>query len=150
MNAPNAKERLPATANEQRGTMNKTYASVNILGVRVHNITLHDTLSYLKEMALSDTSNHIVTTNPEFIMLAQHNQEFRTVLNHAALSLPDGIGVVWAARWLGEPIRERVTGIDMVKQLATAARESGLSMFLLGAAPGIAERAAEQIGRAHV
>jgi N-acetylglucosaminyldiphosphoundecaprenol N-acetyl-beta-D-mannosaminyltransferase len=86
--------------------------------------------------------HHIVTVNPEFIMTAGENAEFRDVLNAADLAIPDGMGIVHAARVLGKPIRERVTGVDLVERFAGVAAARGYRLFLLGASPGIAERAA--------
>jgi N-acetylglucosaminyldiphosphoundecaprenol N-acetyl-beta-D-mannosaminyltransferase len=117
--------------------------SVEILGVRVHDITMEQAGALMCEMALSGMPHHIIPVNPEMVMMAQVNKEFREVLERASLNLPDGTGILLAARILGLPIRERVTGVDTVKMLAGVAARNGLSLFLLGAAPGIAGRVAE-------
>lgn len=125
------------------GTSLRMYPALSILGVRVNDITLHDAIEQIVAMAKSGTSHHVVTVNPEFIMTARRREDFRQVLNQADLSLPDGTGVVWGSRILGRPFHERVTGVDTVEHLAAAAARLGLSIFLLGAAPGVAARAAE-------
>jgi len=117
--------------------------AVDVLGVPVHNVSRAETVELLREMAKEGGVHHVVTVNPEFIMIAQNNCEFLTVLRGAALSLPDGTGIVWASRILGTPVRERVTGVDVVHAIAALASREGLSMFLLGAAPGVAERTAQ-------
>src|SRR5216684_573640 len=86
-----------------------------------------------------------VTVNPEFVMAAQRNNDFRSAINSAALVLPDGTGVVWAARYLGQPTPERVTGTDMLPVLAQRCAASGYRLYLLGAAPGVAEAAAVRL-----
>jgi N-acetylglucosaminyldiphosphoundecaprenol N-acetyl-beta-D-mannosaminyltransferase len=91
--------------------------------------------------------HHIVTTNPEFVMEAQHNGDFRQVLEHADLSVPDGFGLVLAARWLRTPLRGRVTGVALTHRIAALAAERGYRLFLLGAAPGVAEQAAAVLKR---
>jgi N-acetylglucosaminyldiphosphoundecaprenol N-acetyl-beta-D-mannosaminyltransferase len=83
----------------------------------------------------------VVTVNPEFVMAAQTHAEFRAVLNGAALATADGVGIIWAARLLGRPIRERTTGVALVPRLAELAAREGYRLFLLGAAPGVAEAA---------
>lgn len=123
------------------------FKSVEILGVRVHNVTMVDTLRLLTEMVLSNKPHHVVTVNPEFIMVAQHNKVFKLVLNNAALAIPDGAGVLWASRKLGMPIAERVTGVDTVRRISAIAREKNLNMFLLGGAPGVAEKASAELQR---
>lgn len=116
---------------------------INILNVEIHNVTMTDTLSILKEMAFSGKAHHVMTVNPEFIMIAQSNKQFNTVLANAALKIADGIGVVLASHILGHPLKERVAGVDMVMHMARIAQENNLRIFLLGAAPGVAERTAE-------
>jgi N-acetylglucosaminyldiphosphoundecaprenol N-acetyl-beta-D-mannosaminyltransferase len=138
---------MKAVMNTSRGPYNEkstdSISSVEILGVRVHNITMEQAGALLCKMALSGKPHHVVPVNPEMVMMAQVNREFREVLERASLNLPDGIGVVLAARILGLPVRGRVAGVDTVKILAGVAARNGLSLFLLGAAPGIAERVAE-------
>jgi N-acetylglucosaminyldiphosphoundecaprenol N-acetyl-beta-D-mannosaminyltransferase len=92
--------------------------------------------------------HHLVTTvNPEFVMRAQGDLEFARILESADLSLPDGWGVVWAARRNGCNIGGPVTGVDLIPQLAELCAHRGWRLFLLGAGPGVA---AELAGRLKV
>jgi N-acetylglucosaminyldiphosphoundecaprenol N-acetyl-beta-D-mannosaminyltransferase len=75
-------------------------------------------------------------------MRARDDAAFSDVLRHAALCLPDGIGIVWAARLRGVHLRERVAGSDLVPRLAEEAAHRGWRLFFLGAAPGVAETTA--------
>ncbi|MBI3967634.1 MAG: WecB/TagA/CpsF family glycosyltransferase [Chloroflexi bacterium] len=88
----------------------------------------------------------VVTVNPEFVVLARRDPHFRAVLERADLSTPDGTGVLIAARSLGFPVSERVGGNDLAEALI-ASRDPELRFFLLGAAPGIADRAAARLRR---
>ena len=127
--------------------------SVTILGVRVDRCSQHQTLAYMQELierkkadeAESVTCQQVVTVNVEFVMAAQQNTQFRDYINHAALSVPDGIGVVLAARYLGKPVPERVTGTDLMPELARLCARQGYRLYLLGAAPGVAECAATRL-----
>ena len=78
-------------------------------------------------------------------MAAQHNKDFRAAINAAALVIADGAGVVWAARYLQRPVPERVTGTDLLPPLAQRCARSGYRLYLLGAAPGVAEAAAARL-----
>jgi N-acetylglucosaminyldiphosphoundecaprenol N-acetyl-beta-D-mannosaminyltransferase len=127
--------------------MTETVPSMEILGVRINSISGEDAVVRLEQMALSGRPHHVVTVNPEFIMMAQENKEFRTVLSRSDLALPDGVGVLWAARILGSPLRERVAGVDTVTALARVAARKEIRIFLLGAAPGVAERVALRLER---
>lgn len=126
--------------------------AVYILGVRVDRVTRQQALERMEAMLARRRASEnrlpcwqIVTVNPEFVMAAQRNQEFRAAINSAALVLPDGTGVVWATRYLGKPTPERVTGTDTLPALARLCAASGYRLYLLGAAPGVAEAAAERL-----
>jgi N-acetylglucosaminyldiphosphoundecaprenol N-acetyl-beta-D-mannosaminyltransferase len=93
--------------------------------------------------------HQVVTVNPEFVMETRRNGAFRRVLAAADLATPDGFGLLLIARRRGTPFRGRVTGVALVERIAAAAAERGWSLFLLGAAPGVAERAAAALERAH-
>jgi N-acetylglucosaminyldiphosphoundecaprenol N-acetyl-beta-D-mannosaminyltransferase len=121
--------------------------SITILGVRVDDVTYEETLARIEGLIQEGRPHQIVTVNPEFIVAAQSDAEFLEILNAAALALPDGVGVVWASRLLGQrhPLRERVAGSDLVPQIAALAEERGYRLFLLGAAVGVAEEAARRL-----
>jgi len=78
-------------------------------------------------------------------MRAQHDEEFRELVNGADLVVADGAGLLWAARRCGLSLPERVAGIDLVSRLAETLAGSDGSFFLLGAAPGVAEEAAQTL-----
>ncbi len=90
----------------------------------------------------SGTPHQIATVNPEFVMLARRDREFGEVLEGADLCMPDGIGLLWAARRLGQALPERVTGSDGLPIIAQEAAKQGWRLYLLGAAPGVAGQAA--------
>jgi N-acetylglucosaminyldiphosphoundecaprenol N-acetyl-beta-D-mannosaminyltransferase len=114
---------------------------VRILGVRVDALTYADLLAHIAAYIAEGTPHQVCTTNPEFVMEARRNPEFRVVLEHADLCMADGVGLLWAARRLGGELPERVTGSDGVPLISQAAAQHGWRMYLLGAAPGIAEAA---------
>lgn len=117
--------------------------NVRILGVRVDHVTTAETLDLMGDMVRRGEPNQVVTVNPEFIMEAQQNRAFRVVLDEADLALPDGQGILWAAQRLGHPLPERVTGSDTLPRIAAMCAQEGYRPFFLGAAPGVARRAAE-------
>jgi len=78
-------------------------------------------------------------------MAAQKNHEFRHAINKSALTVADGIGVVWATRFVGFPTPERITGTDTLVALAKRCAEKSYRLYLLGAAPGVAEQAGERL-----
>ncbi len=123
--------------------------SVQILGVRVDNVTAETALTQVQGFLRKRGLHQIVTVNPEFVVLAQTNPEFRRIVNAAALNVPDGVGLLWAARRLGQPLQERVTGQEMVDRISALAAECGWPIFMLGAREGVAEKASAELLRRH-
>lgn len=115
---------------------------LTILNVPVHRVTMSETLRLLQTYLAEPRLHQICTVNPEFIMQAQSDDAFRHVLQTADLCIPDGAGLLLAARRLGQPLAERVAGSDLVYYLAELAARQGQRLFLLGAAPGVAAEAA--------
>ena len=127
-------------------------ASVYILDVRIDRVSQLQALDIIDRLiALRRASGNtfpcqqIATVNTEFVMAAQKNTEFRHTINSASLTLADGIGVVWATRFVGFPAPERITGTDTLVALAKRCAKKGYRLFLLGAAPGVAEQAGERL-----
>jgi len=116
---------------------------LRILGVPVDAVTFEGMLDRIAAwVAAGDGLHQICTVSPEFVMIAQGDPEFMRVLREADLCVADGVGLLFAARFLGRPLPERVTGSDGVPLIAARAARTGWKLFLLGAAPGVAEKAA--------
>lgn len=122
---------------------------LHILRLPVDAITYAGWLERIGEWVKSGQPHHVCTINPEFIMIAQRDANFANILRRADLCVPDGVGLLWAARYLGQPLPERVTGSDGVPIIAARAAREGWKLFFLGAAPGVAERAAQILQEQH-
>jgi N-acetylglucosaminyldiphosphoundecaprenol N-acetyl-beta-D-mannosaminyltransferase len=120
-------------------------AQVSILGIPVDDVTYDEALARMAEFIADGRPHQVVTVNPEFIMTAQNDPQFRQILRQSHLNLPDGQGLIWAAQLLGAPLQERVTGVDTVVRLAELSSQKGYSIFLLGAAEGVAAAAAREL-----
>ncbi len=118
-------------------------STVRILGVRIDALTYAGLLDYIGAFVAAGTPHQIATANPEFVMEAQTNALFRDTLERADLVMADGVGLLWAARRQGKVLPARVTGSDALPLIAERAAQTGWRLYLLGAAPGIAERTAE-------
>jgi N-acetylglucosaminyldiphosphoundecaprenol N-acetyl-beta-D-mannosaminyltransferase len=118
-------------------------SSVEILGIRVDDITTAEMLVALEEFVRAGDGGHqISTVNVEYLMLARRDSEFAQAVRGSAQRVPDSAGILWAARWLGHPLRERVTGSDGIYAVARLCAREGFRLFLLGAGEGVAERVA--------
>lgn len=121
----------------------------DILGVAIDNVVTEEAVSLGVALMDKPGFHYVVTPNPEFVLAAKKDGEFRSVLNGADLALPDGIGIIYAARILGRPLKGRATGVDFAQGLMSAMAVSGKKLFLLGAKPGVAELAAQRLTAAH-
>ena len=117
----------------------------DILGIRFDDLTREEAAQAGAGLLRSGSFHYVVTPNPEFILASEKDPEFRRILNEADLVLPDGIGVVYSAKILGTPLKERVPGIDFAADMLAQLNEMGGRLFLLGAKPGVAEEAGSRI-----
>lgn len=118
---------------------------VHILGIRVDNVNSDEALALLERFISDGRPHHVATVNPEFIAAAQKDPLFAEILDRTHLNLPDGQGLIWAARILGSPLKQRVTGVDTVLKLAELSAQKGYRLYLLGAAEGVAAAAAHKL-----
>jgi len=92
---------------------------------------------------------YVVTPNPEIVMLSRGDRALSEAVNSASIVLPDGIGIVKGAKILGTPLKQKLPGIDFAQELFRVMAGSGMSLFLLGAKPEVAEKAAKNLLRAY-
>lgn len=122
-------------------------------------VNVADFVLWCREQLGKGAVRHVVTLNPEMVMLAERDAAFRQALRHADLVVPDGAGVVWARWYLRSPVWplfpsliafllqpvERVQGVDAVLELAELCQAAGRPLYLLGGHPVAAERCTERI-----
>lgn len=116
----------------------------NILNVGITDASREEILEYIiKGLAQNGKKYFIVTPNPEILVMASKNIDYQKVLNKAEIALADGIGVIIASQILGKPLRERVTGVDLLESLCLCVAEKPITVGFLGGRPGVAERTAK-------
>ena len=123
--------------------MNNT---VEIMNVRINRITLQESLRFVQKRFSANETTFIATPNPEMLLAARKNQKFKEILNKTDLNIPDGTGVVFASKFTNKPLKERVTGTDLMLEICKINHE-GLKIFLLGAAEGVAQKTAEILNK---
>ena len=106
-----------------------------------------EVLALIDDCVRESRRTHVVTADASMVVLARQDPDLREIVNNAELVTPDGSGILWASRLLGKPVRERVSGVDLVDQLCRLSSEPGSAyrIYFLGAAPGVAEKAAENL-----
>ncbi len=115
------------------------------MGVSFDDLTMDEAVARGLELAGGEGFSYVVTPNPELVMMAGKDPAYRAALAGAELTLPDGIGVIYAAKLLGRPLTGRVPGVDFAAGLMEGMAKNGLKLFLLGAKPGVAEQAKENL-----
>lgn len=117
---------------------------VNVLGMAFDNHTMAEFMTILGKRMRQEQGTFIVTANPEIVMYAREHPEYQRLVDEADFVTADGIGVVKGAQILGTPIKERVTGFDLMVNLLQLAAQQGYRVYLIGAKPGIADAAAKK------
>lgn len=114
---------------------------VAVLDVMIDAVTMTEAVEVLESYILQSQPHLVATANAEMVMMAQKDKELALILDKADLVVPDGAGVVWAARYRGFEVPERVAGYDLVQSFLARAAKKEYRIFLFGGAPGIAEQA---------
>ena len=119
--------------------------SYQFLGIRVDNITMDEVIKRCTHAIQNNKKLRIATVNPELVMISQRNSAFKQTLNTANIVTPDGVGLILTGRLTSRHLEERVTGADLCVKLAEAAAQHNWQVYLLGAGPGVAQRAADNL-----
>lgn len=118
---------------------------IDVMGVGFDDLTRDGAVALCKNLIEEHRSAYMVTPNPEIVMASWDNSALREAISNADLVIPDGIGVVKAAKILGTPLKERLPGIEIGEAILQYAAQSGKKVFLLGAKPGVADLAADRM-----
>ena len=118
---------------------------IDVLGVGFDNVTMAEAVEQGMALLHSEGSHYVVTPNPEIVEACRENGAARAAVNGADLVLPDGIGIIKGAAMLGTPLKEKTPGIEFAAHMMERMAGEGMSLYLLGAKPGIAEQAAEKL-----
>jgi N-acetylglucosaminyldiphosphoundecaprenol N-acetyl-beta-D-mannosaminyltransferase len=118
---------------------------LSIMGVRIDNKTMTETMDIIKKK-LHDNEQYIIyTPNTEFVMMCQNDEEFLELMNKSNINIPDGIGLIYASRIKKHPLKEKVAGYDLSVNLLKLANEQCLKLFVIGGKPGVAEDAMKNV-----
>jgi N-acetylglucosaminyldiphosphoundecaprenol N-acetyl-beta-D-mannosaminyltransferase len=117
--------------------------------VLVDPVTMNEAVEWVSTMVRQarDRAAHVVTMNAQFVEIAHHEPRFADVLRRSDLSVADGLSLVWASRFLGQSVPERVAGADLMVRLCEAAACNGSTVYFLGGTPGAAACSAVRLCR---
>lgn len=120
-------------------------ARMKFMNTEIDNLTMQETLQAINQLIQESKSAYVVTPNVDHIVQLETNRELQEVYKNASLILTDGKPLLWIAKWYGTPIKEKISGSDLFPLLCNMAAAKGYKMFFLGAAEGVAKKAAENL-----
>lgn len=118
---------------------------INLLGVEIDDLSMEEAAALALENLQTGKRTFIATPNPEMLVLAQKDGEFKQILNGADIKIPDGAGLALGAKITGQKLKNRVTGTDLMEKLCTVSADYGYKIYLLGAQNGVAREAAKRL-----
>lgn len=120
--------------------MNEEMADkVNIIGTGISNISLAETIGTFNGWIDKNEKKRVCITPVNCLLWAKDNEQLRQIYNSADLTLCDGVPLLWAARMLRTPLKERVTGLDLLPRYIKECYLRNYSMFFMGAGEGVAD-----------
>jgi N-acetylglucosaminyldiphosphoundecaprenol N-acetyl-beta-D-mannosaminyltransferase len=122
-------------------TMKNMQRIISVLGLPFANVTMRDTIDKIEAWIAEGGFHQVATANVDFLSRALADVHLQQILCNCDMVLPDGMPIVWASKMVGAPLRERVTGVDLVQRLAEGSARSGYRIFLLGAREEVARKA---------
>ena len=120
---------------------------MKFMNTEIDNLTMEETLQAVDQLIQEDKSAYVVTPNVDHIVQLETSKELQAVYDNASLILTDGKPLLWIAKWYGTPIKEKLSGSDLFPLLCDMAAKKGYKMFFLGAAEGVAAKAAKNLAK---
>jgi N-acetylglucosaminyldiphosphoundecaprenol N-acetyl-beta-D-mannosaminyltransferase len=132
-----------------RSMSNESGTTVALFGLPVSNLTMSEAVARIAEWIDSGTMHQIVTANLDFARNARKNEFLHRIICGSSMVLPDGAPLLWASWLLRKPLKERVTGVDLIPELAKLSAERGYGIYLLGGSEQNVTTARETLERMH-
>jgi N-acetylglucosaminyldiphosphoundecaprenol N-acetyl-beta-D-mannosaminyltransferase len=117
-------------------------SKVTLLGVPIDSVLMQEALERIERLIEARWPSYVVTPNVDVLVKLQTDAEFRRIYDDASLVVADGMFLIWAAKFLGMPLKEKVSGSDLFVEFCELAARKGYKIYLLGAMPGVAPKAA--------
>ncbi len=118
---------------------------INVLGVGFDNMTMDQAVAEGMRLINTEGAHYVVTPNPEIVETCREDEEAMAVVRDADMVIADGIGIIYGAKILGTPLKQKLPGIEFAQNLMVRMAQEGKTLFLLGAKPGVAEEAGRKL-----
>ena len=110
----------------------QTPPTIALFGLPIANVSMTQAIARIEESILSGQTHQIATANLDFARNSLRDHFIQRIICDCSMVLPDGAPLVWASHLLGSPLQQRVTGVDLIPELAKLSAEKGYGIFLLG------------------
>lgn len=118
---------------------------IDFLNTHIDNLTMSEAVDKIDELIAKKDCSYVVTPNLDHIVIMETDKKFAEIYKKADLVVADGKPLIWISKLLGTPIKEKISGSDLFPKICEMASHKGYSIFILGAAEGIADKAAENL-----
>lgn len=118
---------------------------IKFMNTYIDNLTMDETIAEIDNLIRANHNSYVVTPNTDIITKLEVNDKFRKIVNNADLILADGQPLIWISKLYKTPIKEKVSGSDLFPNICKLAVQKGYSIYLLGAAEGVADKAAKRL-----
>lgn len=120
-------------------------ARIKFMNTEIDNYSMEEVLEKIDEIISEDKNAYVVNPNVDGIVKLEKDKEFKRVYENAELILADGKPLIWMSKWYKTPIKEKISGSDLFPLVCEMAAKKGYTMFFLGAAEGVAQKAADNL-----
>lgn len=120
-------------------------ARIKFMNTCIDNLTMSETLNEIDKLIQKKICSYVVTPNVDHIVRLEKDEELQKVYKNASLILTDGKPLIWISKWYNTPIKEKISGSDLFPRVCQLAANKNYTMYLLGAAEGVADTAARNL-----
>ena len=120
-------------------------ARIKFMNTDIDNLTMAETLNEIEKLIQKKNCSYVVTPNVDHIVRLEKDEELQKVYKNASLILTDGKPLIWISKWYKTPIKEKISGSDLFPRVCQLAANKNYTMYLLGAAEGVADTAARNL-----
>lgn len=120
-------------------------ARIKFMNTDIDNLTMAETLNEIEKLIQKKNCSYAVTPNVDHIVRLEKDEELQKVYKNASLILTDGKPLIWISKWYKTPIKEKISGSDLFPRVCQLAANKNYTMYLLGAAEGVADTAARNL-----
>lgn len=116
-----------------------------LLNTYVNNVSMNETIAYIEKLVQEKKRSYVVAINVDVVMKIEEDKYLKEITDNADMVLVDGKPLIWVSNWHKKPVKEKISGSDLVPNICEVAAKKGYSIFFIGGKDGIAEQAKKNL-----